>query len=69
MGTEDNRGQAERFPHLPEINHLFLNRPSGQLSPRTPPAILGFNVRAIASLDFSSNTSRDNSICVETIDR
>jgi hypothetical protein len=40
---------------------LYPNRPSGQLSPRTPAAIFNLDVRANALLSFSSNLTRHNS--------
>jgi hypothetical protein len=44
------------------LGHLPLNRPSGQLSPRTPPAIFDPEARTNASLDLSSNFSQHNSV-------
>ena len=52
---------TERFLTL-KIDHLHLNYPSGQLSPRTPPATFIAGTRTNASLDSSSNLSRHNSI-------
>src|SRR5882762_5184653 len=46
--------------------HLHLNRPSDQLSPRTPAAIFEFDVRANASPTGSPNFRRDHSAFGET---
>src|SRR6266403_880091 len=45
---------------------LHLNRPSDQLSPRTPAAIFDLDVRANASPTGSPNSSRDHSAFGET---
>src|SRR5712672_3100770 len=46
---------------LEEFVHLHLNRPSDQLSSRTPAAIFGLDVRDNASPTGSPNCSRDHS--------
>src|SRR5258706_15410882 len=46
--------------------HLHLNRPSGQLSSRTPAAIFDLDVRANASPTASPNSSRDPSVFAQT---
>jgi hypothetical protein len=54
-------GTDGTFSDVLELGHLHLNRPSDQLSPRTPAAIFKADVRTDASLDLSSNLSRPNS--------
>ena len=46
----------------PCADHLHLNRPSDQLSPRTPLATFHADVRTYASLDFAFNLYRYNSV-------
>ena len=57
------------FSDFLEIGHLHLNRPSGQLSPRTPPATFTTDVRTNASparfpreKPRGPNLSRHNSV-------
>jgi len=52
------------FSDFLELGHLPLNRPSDQLSPRTPPAIFTQRSRTNVSLALPSNFSRHNSVPV-----